>query len=112
MKYTLPALLAALCATAYLPAHAQGSAAPAKGAAAAKSSASDVVGSVNGQPVTWTEVIHILQTESPDVLSSSVAQVVGPQVSDQLFGPNAKAQATVTRTQALTALREQPTQQI
>src|SRR5215469_10423787 len=103
MKYTFSSLLAAaLCTTMYLPAHAQGSAAPAKGAAAAKSSASDVVGSVNGQPLTWTEVIHTLQVESPDVLSTSIAQVIGPQVADQLFGPSAKAQATVTRTQALT----------
>src|SRR5690348_2131581 len=111
MKYPLPALLAAsLCAAAYLPARAQGSAAPAK--AAAKSSASDMVGSVNGQPLTWTEVIHLLQVESPDVLSTSISQVVGPQVADQLFGPNPKAQATVTRSQALTELRNQPTQQI
>lgn len=113
MKYTLPALLAAaLCSTAYLPAQAQRSAGPIKGAAAGKSSASDVVGSVNGQPLTWTETIHTLQVESPEALSSAVAQVLGSQVANQLFGPNPKTQVTVTRAQALSELRAQPTQQI
>ena len=113
MKYTLPALLAAaLCSTTYLPAQAQRSAPPANGTTAAKSSSSDVVGSLNGQPLTWTEVIHTIQVESPELLSTSVSQVIGSQVANQLFGPTARAQVTITRAQALTALREQPTQQI
>src|SRR5579884_677978 len=113
MKYTLPALLAvALCSTAYLPAQAQRSHPPAKGTAAARSSASDVVGSVNGQPLTWTETIQTLQMQTPEALTASVSQVIGSQVASQLFGPNAKPQVTITRAQALTTLREQPTQQI
>jgi len=116
MKYTIPALLAAaLCSTAIVAAQGQypnPPGIPGGPAAAHKPSNPNVAGTVNGQPLTWTEVVHTLQAQSPDVLTTSIGQVVGPEVANQLFAANPKSQVTITRAQALTMLRDQPTQQV
>ncbi|HZO90278.1 MAG TPA: peptidylprolyl isomerase [Chthonomonadaceae bacterium] len=122
LKNAWPALLAAsLWAVAPAPSQAQGAnnkpapqkpasvgaARPAVPTAAANS---EVVASVDGKPITWDQLFERVRKENPEGFLQSVGQAVGLKAADTLFGPDNKAQFTITRAQALAALRQQPTQ--
>jgi parvulin-like peptidyl-prolyl isomerase len=118
LKYALPALVtASLWATNLAPAQAQGTQpAPPPGAAATAPSPApapanpEVVGSVDGKPITWTQLFERMRKDNAQGFALSVAQVVGTQAADTLFGPGEKTQFTITREEALAGLRKQPTQ--
>lgn len=80
--------------------------------ASAQATTSNVAGSVNGKPITWTQLLDSLRTNSPSDFNQAVAQAVGPQVATGLFGPKSKPQMTITRAQALAALRKNPPPQV
>jgi parvulin-like peptidyl-prolyl isomerase len=122
LKYALPsALTAALLASALVPVSGQGTATKSKppGTTAAKPAAAsatpgeaEVVGSVNGKPITWGQVVDRLRKDSPNDFTQSVAQAVGLKAANTLFGPEAKTQVILTRGEALAALRAQPSPQV
>jgi parvulin-like peptidyl-prolyl isomerase len=122
IRYALPsALTAALLASALAPVSAQGTATKTKPpsapatkptAASATPGESEVVGSVNGKPITWGQLVERLRKDSPNDFMQSIAQAVGPKAANTLFGPDAKTQVTITRPEALAALRAQPSPQV
>ena len=106
-KFTLSALVAtALWATAFTPALSQ-----AKKPQAAPA-ASNVVGSVNGKPLTWDEVFAKLRAENPDALSQALGAAAGDKVAKSLFGPQPAAQVTITRADVLKSMTAKPPQVI
>jgi parvulin-like peptidyl-prolyl isomerase len=116
-KYALPTLAAvSLWAMALGPAWAQGAKpAPPKPAAThtpASAGSSEIAGSVNGKPITWTQLIARLQKDSPQGFSQAVAQAIGTEAAGTLFGSEQKPQFTITRAQALAMLRKQPPQAV
>lgn len=131
-KYALSALLGATLGVALLaPALAQEAAstkktakaggdkiaaAPAKEGKSAQKPASPgenaVVGSVNGKPITWGQLIARLQKDNPAGWQQAVAKVVGADAAKRLYGPGAKEQVTVTRQNAVELLHAQPTPEI
>lgn len=119
-NYRLSALLAAtLWSTAFLPAYAQEPgetrtpAAPSQTPGAPKPTGNtDVVGSVNGKPFTWNDVLTRIQKDNQEALTQAAAQVIGNEVAENLFGPNPKDSVTITREQALAKIRENPPPQI
>ncbi len=68
----------------------------------------EVVGSVNGKEFTWGKVVDQLRKNNPVQFSQAVAQAVGTKAADGLFGTSAKPTYTITRAEALSALRKQP----
>ena len=72
----------------------------------------DVVGVVNSKNITWGQLLTRLQQDQPQVYNASVGQIIGGQAVVALFGPNPKASFTITREEALTALRQHPNRQI
>ncbi len=119
-KYTRPALLtAALWGAAVAPALAQTASAKPKTDAVAPASAAvkpvgdaDIVGSVNGKPITWGQVVARLRADDPEGLKTAVAQVVGVKAANVLVSPAAPAQVTITRAEALDAVHAQPSQPV
>lgn len=124
VRYALPALWAmALSATIALPTQAQGAGAaaknaPPKTATAAKKppanagKASEVVGSVNGKPITWGQLIDNIRRDNPDVFTQSVAQAIGMKAAETLFSPKGGGVFSITREEALVLLRKNPSPQI
>lgn len=68
----------------------------------------EVVGSVNGKVFTWGSVVDQLKKNNPVQFSQAVAQAVGLKAADALFGTFAKPSYTITRAEALAALRKLP----
>lgn len=105
MKSTFSALVVvSLCTLALAPVSAQKATPP-------KPAANDVVGLVNGKPFTMTQVVERLRKDRPDALNQAVGQALGIKAAQALFG-GGKTQVTLTRQEALTALRERPPQDI
>lgn len=119
LKYGLPALLvAALGAAVLASGQAQKTQKPAAKKSPARATAprqaaspggAQVAASVDGKPITWDQLIARLRKDSPQALTASVAEVVGKQAADSLFGPENKAQYSITKDGALALLRKQPT---
>ncbi|MDE2125124.1 MAG: peptidylprolyl isomerase [Armatimonadetes bacterium] len=68
----------------------------------------DVVGRVNGQPITWAQFLDFLKTSNPQQFQQAVASAVGIDVAAALFGPAHAATYTVTQAQAIAAVRANP----
>lgn len=84
-----------------------------KAASAPKSDpGSEVVGSVNGKSITWGQLVEQIRRDSPEVFSQAVSQALGTKVGEALFGPTGKERVTITRTEALIAVRKQPGPQV
>ncbi len=83
-----------------------------KSAAAPAMGDNPVVGSVNGSPIYWNDVVKQLKSDRPEALQGDVAQVMGAQVAQDLLGPSPKASATYTLAGAMRLLRQRPTQDI
>jgi parvulin-like peptidyl-prolyl isomerase len=119
LKYGLPALLvAALGAATLAPGQAQGTKKPVAKKPPARTTApgqtatpggSQVAASVDGKPITWDQLIARLRKDNPQMLTASVAEVVGKQAADSLFGPENRARYSITKEEALALLRKQPT---
>ena len=115
-KFTLSALVgAALWAAVLAPVNAQQPARPTPGAAPTPSpetprltGENPVVGSVNSKQIRWLDVIAKLKADSPGDLQKAVADVMGAELADSLFGPRPKAQVTYTRETVLLLLRQKP----
>ena len=109
-KFPLPTLLATTLLVAFVaPAPAQKAAGKPKAASAIKGRGeSEEIASVNGKPITWGQLIARVQKENEKAFSDAVAQAVGQQVATGLFGPGAKSSVTITKADALAALKKQP----
>ncbi|HLJ55103.1 MAG TPA: peptidylprolyl isomerase [Chthonomonadaceae bacterium] len=113
LQRALPALLTAALWASILPAamaatKADKKAAPKGGAAAAPVSAveSEVVGSVNGKPVsTFGQLVTKFQKTSPPIFAEAVGVAIGQDATAQFFGSTPKSQITVTREAVLKGLR-------
>src|SRR5262245_29571318 len=106
-KFTLSALVAtALWATALTSALSQAN--KPKAAPAASGTASNVVGSVNGKPLTWDQVFAKLRAENPDGLAQALGTAAGDKVAKTLFGPQPAAQVTLTKVDVLKAMTAKP----
>lgn len=113
LKRTLPALVTtALWTAAFLPAQAQDTADKSKPAQAAQASQPkvdpEVVGSVNGKPITWTQLIDYLQKNSPDAFNQAVANAIGTKASESLFGSKGQDSITITKAEVLAQIRKDP----
>lgn len=75
---------------------------------------SSVVGSVNGQPVTWGQVIAKMRSDPQQskILDDSLAQAVAGDAIKTFFGPHPSDTFTITRAQAYAYLRDHPTQAV
>lgn len=71
-----------------------------------------VVGSVNSKPIYWNDVLKQILADRPEALQQDVAQVMGGQVAQDLYGINAKPSVTYTRAGIMKLLRQKPTQDI
>lgn len=114
MRLGLPALvITALAAGSVLPTLAQGAGKKASSPQRATKSApqpSGVAAKVNDKVLTWDQLIARVQSQSMDVFNQSLAQAVGPRLGASLFGPGSAGRFTITRSEALAALRKQPPQ--
>jgi parvulin-like peptidyl-prolyl isomerase len=75
-------------------------------AAPAVSPLNEVVGTIAEKKITFGEVIARVQKENPVAFTQTVAQLVGLDAAQALFGPAPKNNYSVTRPQLLTLLRE------
>lgn len=128
-RYALPtALAAALWTAALAPSQAQDKADPKKPAntpqtapvvkpnapqtaapaAPPKPSDPNIVGSVNGKNILFSDVANRLRTDNPDAFKALAAQAAGATVADQLFGDKPQPTATVTAEQVMTTMRDKP----
>ena len=129
-RHTLPALIAAAwCTTALVPSHAMDTVkAPNKkdqpsaksadkkpGAAthvitppAVPSGTLEVVGSVDKKQFTWGDVLARLQKDDPQGYVQALASAVASRAAEVKFGLNGMNSITVTRAEALAALRKVP----
>ena len=74
-----------------------------------------VVGSVNSRPIYWNDVLKQLFLDHPDALprvQQELAQVMGGQVTQDLFAVNPKPSVTYTRASVMRLFRQKPTQDI
>src|SRR5689334_10308973 len=115
LQRTLPTLLAAaLWTTVLTPALAQAknhktSAKETTKAAPAASVESEVVGSVNGtKSFTFGDVLAKAQKEKPQEFAAAVGEAVGKKAAAGFFKPNPSREVTVTRTEVLASLRDNP----
>ncbi len=72
----------------------------------------NIVGTVNGKNILFTDVIARLKRDSPDGFRAAAAQVAGPAAAAQLFGDDPKASVTLTADEVIALLRDKPTQAI
>jgi len=72
----------------------------------------NIVGSVNGKNILFTDVVARLRRDNPDGFRAAIAQVAGPEVANQLFGADAKPSVTLTADQAIVMLRDKPNQMV
>ncbi|HLK57675.1 MAG TPA: peptidylprolyl isomerase [Chthonomonadaceae bacterium] len=80
--------------------------------APASSVDNDVVGVVNNKNITWGQLIARIHQDQPQVLNGSLAQIIAGKATAALFGPNPKESFTITRQEAMLALRQHPNPQI
>ncbi len=71
---------------------------------------SEVVGSIGDTKITFGDVLARVQKENPNGFNQTVAQLVGIDATQAMFGPNAKASYSVTKSQVLTLLRNKDPQ--
>ncbi len=129
-RHTLPALIAAAwCTTALVSSHAMDTpktsdkkahvaveptvkatvaAAHVVSAPANTAAKSDVVGSVNNKEFTWSEVLSHLEKDDPQAYVQALASAVAMKAAEAKFGLNGVNTITVTRADALAALRKAP----
>lgn len=120
IRYGLVAALAAAYgAVAVAPLHAQGAKPKSGGKPETKTNVkpapapaevagmNEVVGSIEDKKFTFGDVVAQLQKDSPSQFNQAMAQLIGVKASLSMFGPAAAPSYTVTKSQALTMLREQ-----
>ncbi|MCS6775810.1 MAG: peptidylprolyl isomerase [Chloroherpetonaceae bacterium] len=85
---------------------------PKSGARPATSLASRVVGSVNGKPITWEQVIAQMRSDNPEAFGQVLGMAIGSRIGNTLFGAQPAAQMTLTREEVLKALQTNPPPQV
>ena len=74
-----------------------------------------LVGSVNGKPIYWNNVLKQLIADRPEalqMLQQDITQLMGGQITQDLFAVNPKPTVTYTRAAVMRLLRQKPTQDI
>ena len=67
-----------------------------------------MVGSVNGKKILWSQLLAQMQLDTPQLIQSGAAQVIGTKVAQKMFAGKKEASVTVTKEEVLKMLRENP----
>lgn len=114
IRCPLSALLTAALGTAALfPVMAQGTAAKAKPATPPAAAAhDDVVGTCNSHKLTWAQFVTRIKAENETLLGQSAAAYIATRAQEVLFGKKPQSVFTITKDEAIAALRMHPNPQL
>jgi hypothetical protein len=70
--------------------------------------ATDVVGSVFGKQITWTDLLQRVRRDQPQQFITIVSQIAGQKAAYGLYGPAGQPQFTLTQDDVFAAIRQTP----